>query len=660
MPAASATDPAPSLDTMDLSLRAVLRDADAGSLGFAPENVPENVRVTLPLELVTQQLATGRVEIGVDDIRLGISEKFRPAFARADEGLRVVVPMSEVFHNLPESAKPALQPVAAPYDHLSITTSPFQTPFAIKAEEDRTKQLLDLSATGFDSPGRSARPATRPVPLPELPPAPLPPVHRMEGGPPAVNVELPPLRPAASASPVAAIAPVNAAAALPNLPSLPLSPATLQELPGSASMQPRPGMLSRPPVTGAQPGQASLPKLAPRVKAVPASATALKAFPKPQAPPPAAPEFLATAPLPVLPIAGPTALPVEPISPAVEPIAPAAPAIAADSATPATSPTPASFPPSAPSFIHESSDDLGESFSAATLSAEPPPRAGSAPVGPPASFVQPPPSLTPLFRTALTPVAEAPLSPPAIRELPSLSENVPANTGADGTPSDRETPPTPPSTTATEWLTGAVPQLESSVAFPSQAASVMEAPVRISSPDFVAEAPTLPIADVEFNAPLARPEATPEARPGPTQAASPVEDLSFGYNTDSKQLLLRAVLGTDRTLTEQDIVNLCADLPGLKSCVLFRNESVWINQGTEAMAANTFRAAAERTRDSLADLAETMGLGSGGNFTLRSDLGVRSFFLESGLCLAVWHEQASFVGGTREKLILIAQELAKS
>ena len=76
--------------------------------------------------------------------------------------------------------------------------------------------------------------------------------------------------------------------------------------------------------------------------------------------------------------------------------------------------------------------------------------------------------------------------------------------------------------------------------------------------------------------------------------------------------------------------------------------------------ADAFRASAVKTRDSLATLAETMGLGTGGNFTLRTDHGIRSFFLESNLCLAVWHAQPQFSGGTREKLILTARELSKS
>ena len=120
------------------------------------------------------------------------------------------------------------------------------------------------------------------------------------------------------------------------------------------------------------------------------------------------------------------------------------------------------------------------------------------------------------------------------------------------------------------------------------------------------------------------------------------------------------MLGTDQVLTAQDIVDRCAALPGLKACVLLQSKATLTSHGMDDADAAAFRSSAAKTRESLATLAETMGLGTGGNFTLRTDHGIRSFFLESNLCLAVWHAQPQFSGGTREKLILITQQLAKS
>ena len=178
---------------------------------------------------------------------------------------------------------------------------------------------------------------------------------------------------------------------------------------------------------------------------------------------------------------------------------------------------------------------------------------------------------------------------------------------------------------------------------------------------------TAPIVPVPVLETLPTDSAAPPAAPLPVASeilapvpATPPEDLTFGCVSDIRQLTLRAVLSTEQFLTAQNIIDRCAALPGLKACVLFRHDTTLVSSGMDEAAATAFRASAGKTRDSLASLAETMGLGSGGNFTLRTDLGVRSFFLESGLCLAVWHDQPVFSGGTREKLILIAHELAKT
>jgi hypothetical protein len=152
----------------------------------------------------------------------------------------------------------------------------------------------------------------------------------------------------------------------------------------------------------------------------------------------------------------------------------------------------------------------------------------------------------------------------------------------------------------------------------------------------------------------------PLSSPSPAAVTGPVEDLSFGCVSEIRQLTLRAVLGTDMLLTPQDIVDRCAGLSGLKACALFRQDNALVSQGMDPATAASFRASAGQTRDSLLSLADSLGLGSGGNFTLRTDHGVRSFFLEPGLCLAVWHEQPVFTPGTREKLILITQELARA
>ena len=600
--------------TVELSLRAVLRDAEPARLGFAPENVPEAVRVLLPLDLVLRQLATGRVEIGIEDICAGISGKFRPAFARAASDLRIVVPMSEVFHNLPESARPVLPPALPVEEHQSITTSPFQTPFAIKAEEDRGKQLLDLSATGFDGTASTPRPATLPVPVLELPPAPLPLIQLPVGAAPAAgSVELPTLRPVVSASPV--------------------PPA---ESPALPPLSPRPGVLSRPPGSGTAP---TPPRAAPRLKFVPVSPTALRPFPKP------APLTNST------PVASP-ALPPASFQADHSSLPPILPLAAISPAFPGTPPplkavAPQGYPDVAPS---DSSDDLGESFSAASLGAEPPPRAGSAPVSLLGTMAE-----TIAFSPVSAPLAE--LAPALHPDVPAVAEPVtPVGPVLPAWPSNHQTPPAPVAPVLLPSLTVAARP------------DIGTAP-GLSTGPVIAEAvpPVLPVwpgrevLDDKTGTPIAATAPIPpRIDPSPRIASAPQEDLTFGCIADVRQLMLRAVLGTDQVLTPQDIVDHCAAFPGLKACVLLQRDAILTSRGMDETDAAAFRASAVKTRDSLVTLAETMGLGQGGNFTLRTDHGIRSFFLDSNLCLAVWHAQPNFSGGTREKLILIAQELSKS
>ena len=570
---------------IELSLRAVLRDAKAAELGFVPDNVPETVRVLLPVDSIASQLAGGRVEMGLEDICAGIPEKFRPAFARAVPGLRVIIPMSEVFHNLPESARPGLLPSVPADKHQAITTSPFQTPFAIRAEEDTSRQLLDLSVTSFDPAKTLVRPATQPVPTAILPPAPFPPVQPSVGGPPAALVELPPLRPAAGAAP---------------------------ESSGQLPMLPRPGVLSRAPGSATAPLASSvLAKLPPRLKTAPVSPAALRPFPKQVPPPPVASDNIYTS-LPLLPFVGP-------------------PEIASlQAGDPPVSETLPVTPNSVPLPPVMFADDLGESVSLPSLHASP--------------IQQNPAWAAPFVDSSDASIASAP-AVVAEREisLPPLLQFPPAGLMDEGSSVKTEAGSPPMWPPALVPVAGFTPP----EAFVSPPALMDLIKLDAVSHPPVTE-PILPAVPV------------PPAATLPSLATSPLEDLTFGCITDLTQLTLRAVLGADQVLTPQDIVDRCGALPGLKACVLLQSGSTLTSRGMDDNDADAFRASAVKTRDSLATLAETMGLGTGGNFTLRTDHGIRSFFLESNLCLAVWHAQPQFSGGTREKLILTARELSKS
>ena len=116
---------------------------------------------------------------------------------------------------------------------------------------------------------------------------------------------------------------------------------------------------------------------------------------------------------------------------------------------------------------------------------------------------------------------------------------------------------------------------------------------------------------------------------------------------------------TEESLDAGQILTRCAALPGIQAAILMNGSttrSALDGAGNEE--AHTFASTAPQTYSSITTLAESMGMPQHGNFTIRSNKSVRSFFVEKGICLAVLHEQAVFQPGVRERLILIARALS--
>jgi hypothetical protein len=257
-------------------LSTLLREVTAEDLGFDPSAVPEHVEAVLPIDAITPQLATGRVEVGVEELRQGVEERFRPAFARVRPGLRFLVPLAEVFRSLPPDAIPA--PQAAP--HIPISTSPFQTPFALRADDEANDGKPALPPFVAPAPPAPANPVphfpvippltdapnagTGPVKLPSGPPLPA-----MESGPTetvAAAVSLPFQIPQLPSSPAAGGGAPSRLPGLPPLPKLsgaPVRPSPFSRPPGMAP----PGTPEEHAVQSSTPAvppvaPASLPKLA--------------------------------------------------------------------------------------------------------------------------------------------------------------------------------------------------------------------------------------------------------------------------------------------------------------------------------------------------------------------------------------------------------------
>ena len=166
----ASSDPSPSIDQpepvtlVSLSLSALLQDQSFDSLGFDPARVPASVRVTLPSAPLMAQVASGRIRVRLDELLDGLDAKFKPAFQQTRPGLELVVPMRELFENLP-AATPLIPP-APP------VVSLFHTPFSIQAAADQPLQ-----------------PSPEPTPAATLPP-PIVSSFLAPAPPPAIEVQI--------------------------------------------------------------------------------------------------------------------------------------------------------------------------------------------------------------------------------------------------------------------------------------------------------------------------------------------------------------------------------------------------------------------------------------------------------------------------------------
>ena len=164
-PPAAGNGSAGPVSTLSLRLAPLLCPLSYEELGFAPERVPDRVRVELPAESLLKQLPSGRVTIPLAEVISHLSDRIRPAFQNARPGLELTVPLAEIFETLPgeQTATPA-----AP----RIETL-FSTPFAIKAAEDEAVTVPSspplpppLEPLAKSAPSVSAEPRS---PVPEAP-----------------------------------------------------------------------------------------------------------------------------------------------------------------------------------------------------------------------------------------------------------------------------------------------------------------------------------------------------------------------------------------------------------------------------------------------------------------------------------------------------------
>jgi hypothetical protein len=330
-------------------------------------------------------------------------------------------------------------------------------------------------------------------------------------------------------------------------------------------------------------------------------------------------------------------------------------------------------------------ESIGNLLSQAKQSTEPPvfvaPPAASAPAAEPfaAGFGMMPPKAAP----------DAEAAPPAKQPAPEIAWSF------DQTPPPAKIAPTPSSTMNPAAPVFQAPEAFAPPAAPKEAETVptvpkAEGPASVgfaqgfgaafaeATPD-PADAPeavsTPPAAAVEavFAAAAAPVSEAPEkvdaapakeepvaAAPAPAQnqesapiAAAPAPSSE---EDDLRDLEMRAIFSTSERFNLSMVARKVVALPGINSCSLSTPaKMVHASRRDETRLGNEAR----EMISTLRSLAKLTGLPEARTFTLQTDRGIVSLFLEGDFCVTVNQETATFQPGVREKLILIARSIGK-
>jgi hypothetical protein len=163
----------------------------------------------------------------------------------------------------------------------------------------------------------------------------------------------------------------------------------------------------------------------------------------------------------------------------------------------------------------------------------------------------------------------------------------------------------------------------------------------------VAETPVMEIA-----APV--PKVVTEAPVVPPAVATPA--VPAGDDDELRDLEMRAIFSTSERFNLPMVARKVVALPGINSCSLSTSfKIVHASRSDETRLGNEAR----EMISTLRSLAKLTGLPEARTFTLQTDRGIVSLFLEGDCCVSVNQESATFQPGVREKLILIARSIGK-
>jgi len=173
----------------------------------------------------------------------------------------------------------------------------------------------------------------------------------------------------------------------------------------------------------------------------------------------------------------------------------------------------------------------------------------------------------------------------------------------------------------------------------------------------------------------AAPQTKPEPKPAPTpatpvataavaQAPAKMAAVKHSFlglaplDTQTDQLLLRALLGTEEKLAAPRVVELLALQQGLSACVCLHGSHVLSHADSSKPDAAEFQRQAPDIARQLRGLAPLIGIEGAETFTLNAGGRLLTFCFPGDTIIGVLHDDEPSTG-MRDKITLIARELAR-
>lgn len=124
---------------------------------------------------------------------------------------------------------------------------------------------------------------------------------------------------------------------------------------------------------------------------------------------------------------------------------------------------------------------------------------------------------------------------------------------------------------------------------------------------------------------------------------------------------LQALFLTDEKLTIRRVVELCGELPGIRSCVLTCDDTVVASHNVpENLDLVAMSSTASKMLAAMQESSSQLGIGAVPALTLHTDRGPLSLVQNNRLTLLVVHADRGFIPGVREKLTATLGELSRT